>query len=353
LSTTARPEEDLHVGEAHRLVFEEAARECYELARIPWHGNVVWVSSPLALAITAPAAALLLTLRRCGHGGQHDCELMEAARALPMQAGVGAAVASGLREAVRQAPQACAAVCGQDCEPTAAVLARPVELALSGALSSRLRSGAGLAASAKGSPVLRAMRLAVHADVVGALERAPAPATPEQMALRRVIWQTWYKYISGLHRFAFGWLFDEVWGAGDSGERQNAYVRAAAAACCWYPHREILVACEWPSELRPELLESEGQVMLWSDRWGVYMQGGRRVPQWAIEAPQLLTVAAIQRARNRELRRMLIERYGWQRYLRDSGAETADRRPAAPPAPAPKPPAVQPPVPPEPQAAAG
>jgi hypothetical protein len=221
-------------------------------------------------------------------------------------------------------------------------------------VGAQLRSSAGLGASVKGSAALRAMRLAVHADVVTALERAPAPGSPAQQALRQVLARAWYRYTSGLHRFAFGWLFDEVWGARDADERESAYVRAAAAACCWYPHRELLVACEWPRELRPELLAVkpgglDGQAILWSDRWGVYMQGGRRVPQWIIENPHALTVATIQRERNKELRRILIERYGWQRYLRDSGAEVVDRRPKEPP-PVPTPPVVRPPAP---QAAAG
>jgi hypothetical protein len=44
--------------------FQEAARQLYRHANIQWHGNVVWVSSPLALAV--PAACLLIHLRRNG-----------------------------------------------------------------------------------------------------------------------------------------------------------------------------------------------------------------------------------------------------------------------------------------------
>ena len=39
----------LRTGPADRPAFEEAVRRCYEYAQISWHGNVVWVDSPLVL----------------------------------------------------------------------------------------------------------------------------------------------------------------------------------------------------------------------------------------------------------------------------------------------------------------
>ncbi len=52
----------LRTGYADRPRFETAVEKCYRYADIPWHGNVVWVSSPLVMAFAAPTAALLILL---------------------------------------------------------------------------------------------------------------------------------------------------------------------------------------------------------------------------------------------------------------------------------------------------
>lgn len=39
---------------------EDGIRRCYEYAGIPWHGNVIWVDSPLVVALAAPIASHLL-----------------------------------------------------------------------------------------------------------------------------------------------------------------------------------------------------------------------------------------------------------------------------------------------------
>jgi hypothetical protein len=50
-----------------------------------------------------------------------------------------------------------------------------------------------------------------------------------------------------------------------------------------------------------------------------------RVPAWIIEHPELLTVAGIDKERNTEVRRVMVERYGQARYLVDSGAKEIHR----------------------------
>lgn len=54
----------LRTGKADRQTFEAAARRCYEHAKIPWPGRVVWVTSPLVVALAAPVAAFVLELRK-------------------------------------------------------------------------------------------------------------------------------------------------------------------------------------------------------------------------------------------------------------------------------------------------
>jgi hypothetical protein len=56
----------LRMGPADRPAFEAAARRCYLYAHVPWHGNVIWVSSPLVVALAGSAADLLIQLHDLG-----------------------------------------------------------------------------------------------------------------------------------------------------------------------------------------------------------------------------------------------------------------------------------------------
>jgi hypothetical protein len=280
----------LHTGEADRPTFEKAVRECYEHAGIPWHANVVWVTSPLVVVLGAPLAALLIALRRCGHGEQHDGELAVIADVLA-QDSVGAVLWQAVREAVKYARHE---------RPAAvpATMEHVVDMADEGALAGRLRSAAGLVGAAMTSgAALRVMRLAVHAGVRAALDRLPREGSPLQLTLREVISRTWYQYISGQRRFAFGLLMDDLYGEGEARRAcESAYHDATAAACCWYPHSEFLLVCDWPQEIHVErvgpqeqgeaethqLHRTDGAAVSWPDGWGVHAVHGRhqsdRVP---------------------------------------------------------------------------
>ena len=49
---------------ADRATFEAACQRCYEYAGLKWHGNVVWVGSPIVVAMAGPIAAQLVGSRR-------------------------------------------------------------------------------------------------------------------------------------------------------------------------------------------------------------------------------------------------------------------------------------------------
>jgi hypothetical protein len=60
------------------------------------------------------------------------------------------------------------------------------------------------------------------------------------------------------------------------------------------------------------------------DGWGVYAVHGVSVPAWTIEHPELVTVARIEAERNAELKRVMVDRYGMARYVRDAQFEVLD-----------------------------
>jgi hypothetical protein len=172
------------------------------------------------------------------------------------------------------------------------------ELAVEGALAGRLRTSTGLAgASLTPRATLHVMRLAVHASVCAVLELAPQ-RTAAEAALRHVIARSWYQYISGQRRFAFGLLFDDLCGEGELRDLARAYRAAANAACCWYPHREFVLVCEGPQQIHLERVEGAdsgqgthqlhrtgGAAISWSDGWGVHAVHGR---YQAVCAPPVL-----------------------------------------------------------------
>jgi hypothetical protein len=105
----------------------------------------------------------------------------------------------------------------------------------------------------------------------------------------------------------------------------KAYQETAQSACWWWPHRDFVMVCERPRNIdrdaRGRLHSLNGAAIAWPDGWGVYSVHGVRVPADIIEQPQLITVQRIDGEQNAEIRRVMIERYGIDRYLHDSGAE--------------------------------
>jgi hypothetical protein len=64
-----------------------------------------------------------------------------------------------------------------------------------------------------------------------------------------------------------------------------------------------------------------GPAIAWPDGWGVYAVHGVRVPARIIERPESITHGEITSEKNAEIRRVMMERYGLDRYLADCGAK--------------------------------
>jgi hypothetical protein len=62
-----------------------------------------------------------------------------------------------------------------------------------------------------------------------------------------------------------------------------------------------------------------------SDVENLYFWHGVMVPSYAVTHPEWITVDEIEHETNAEVRRVLIERYGQQRYLLDAGAKEIHR----------------------------
>jgi hypothetical protein len=247
----------LCTGAADRPKFEAAVQKCYQAAGLTWHGNVVWVSSPMVMALAAPVAAFVLELGRRG------------------------AVGGAVRDAV-------------------------------------------------GGAVLR-------------------------KAISQVISDGWRFYIGGQFWVGgWGWggaytsFFREVCGLDlrdDLWDRGIAYEATIQAACWWWPHKDFVMVCERPTEIHRELNRAgvqrgwgshrlhcdDGPAVAWPDGWGVYSVHGVRIPFWKryiVENPERISVAEIEAETNAEIRRVMLNKFGAARYVKESGAKVAHELPA-------------------------
>ncbi len=111
--------------------------------------------------------------------------------------------------------------------------------------------------------------------------------------------------------------------AGDS-ERLVGLVELARSSGWWWPTREAVVLSDRPASLEIDddgrLHCERGPALVYRDGWSVHAWHGVRVPPWVIERPHLITLQMVVRQPNVEMRRVLLERYGYERYVRTVGS---------------------------------
>ena len=89
-------------------------------------------------------------------------------------------------------------------------------------------------------------------------------------------------------------------------------------------HAEFCLVSERPTVLRVDAQNrphcETGPFCAWRDGSALYSWHGVRVPRWMIEHPERITVATIDAETNVEVRRVMIQRLGADRYLIEAGA---------------------------------
>lgn len=90
-----------------------------------------------------------------------------------------------------------------------------------------------------------------------------------------------------------------------------------------FAHR--VMVCERPVEIhfddQKRLHNENAMAVRFKDGTGVYAYHGVRIPAYIIEKPETITVVHIHKEVNQEVRRVMLEKYGLERYLRNSKAE--------------------------------
>ena len=114
-------------------------------------------------------------------------------------------------------------------------------------------------------------------------------------------------------------------------EQLHLWEEVARSACWWWPHEGLCVISERPTvvEMEPvrpgtqeyRLHADNGPALVFADGWSVWSWHGVMVPEAVITKPESLAATEIRDERNAEVRRVMLERFGTQRYIEDIGAE--------------------------------
>jgi hypothetical protein len=324
--------------------WEPAARACYRYANLDEPRVVVPVSSPIVLALAAPIASAILT--RFTPTGRlkkkyQVRDAVEGAVRGAVRDAVGGAVGGAVEGAVEDAVGG--AVGGAVRDAVEGAVGGAVEGAVGGAVRDAVEGAVrdaveGAVGGAVGDAVGGAVEDAVGGAVRDAVRDLPASD------LKAAIARAWPYIIGGQFWVGMGWwrwwgspasvsfLQDECGLAlpGDLGDRARAYQETASSACWWWPHRRFVMVSDRPLRIsrdeRGRLHSEDGPAVVWRDGWGVYAWHGVRVSANVIETPaEKISAKWIREEPNLEVRRVLIERIGTERYIEISGAREVHR----------------------------
>ncbi|MFF7389195.1 DUF6745 domain-containing protein [Streptomyces scabiei] len=259
-------------GAGDRARTEAGVRLAYRRAGLAEPERIVWARSPLAaLRLLSGAAA-------------------EDGEELP-------ATGASVREAVRN-------------RPVAAARAR---------LHTRLGpTGWGDHWRATGADLWETTRPLVDRVRTGIVE-ALAPADREQETGVRLLL---LDAVLGQHDAA--WL-----SAFDAAPELDGLAEVARTAGWWWPYEHVAVVAERPVELHRDeagrLDRGDGPALAFSDGFALHAWRGLPVPGEFLDRLDGLIPEEIRAEENAELRRVMLEHYGYDRYLEQSGAKPVHR----------------------------
>ncbi|HLT03068.1 MAG TPA: hypothetical protein VK001_12855, partial [Geminicoccaceae bacterium] len=132
-------------------------------------------------------------------------------------------------------------------------------------------------------------------------------------------WSAWVAYLSFFRHVAQLQLDYSKW---------QHYEAAAIHSGPRYMHAEFCIVSDRPERLlvdadnRPHC--DDGPFCRWRDGSALYAVHGVRVPAWIVEHPERITIDAIRKEGNVEVRRVMIDRFGMARYIAETRAKVID-----------------------------
>ncbi|MEV7717516.1 MULTISPECIES: DUF6745 domain-containing protein [unclassified Streptomyces] len=155
----------------------------------------------------------------------------------------------------------------------------------------------------------------IRAGVVADLSEGPEDASDVRLVLLDAV--------LGQHDAAWLAAFD------GRGDRLDGLAEVARHAGWWWPYERAVVISERPEALHRDeagrLDRGDGPALVYRDGFALHAWRGMPVPAEFLEELNSLTPKRIREEENAELRRVMLEFYGYDRYLTESGAEPVHR----------------------------
>ncbi|WP_375605927.1 DUF6745 domain-containing protein [Streptomyces sp. PsTaAH-137] len=133
--------------------------------------------------------------------------------------------------------------------------------------------------------------------------------------------------VLGQHEAAWLSAFDSSGPGSDL--RLEGLAQVARSAGWWWPYERVAVVCERPTELHRDeagrLDSATGPALAFPDGFALHAWRGMPVPADFLTGLAGLTPQRIRDEENAELRRVMLEHFGYDRYLTESGAEPVHR----------------------------
>jgi len=268
--------------------FEVHARACYELAGLDWPGIVVRVSSPLAAAWAVPLTAMVL--------GE-----------------------------IRSGDQVSDQVNGQ-------VLGQVSDQVL-GQVSGQVRDQVNGQVNGQVSGQVNGQ---VHGQVSDQVN-GQVSGQVRDLASSASLWDTrwwwgWAAYSTFFRDVCKLELAKDLW------PNVAAIEGAQTAAWSWWPQKNFVVVCDRPTEIHREQVEEAGwnshrlhnptgPAIAFRDGWSMWAINGVIATEQIVMAPETLTMADVWAETNAEVRRVMCEQIGWDRFIQMAGLTAVHEEP--------------------------
>ncbi|MFF3686695.1 DUF6745 domain-containing protein [Streptomyces sp. NPDC002187] len=169
----------------------------------------------------------------------------------------------------------------------------------------------------------RALAERIRAGIVDSLVRADPDGSAAHAAAETEIRIALLDAVLGQHDAAWLAAFD------GRSDRLEGLARVASHAGWWWPYENVAVICERPAQLHRDeagrLDCGDGPALVFPDGFALYAWRGMPVPADFLRELTSLTPERIRTEENAELRRVMLEHYGYDRYLAESAAEPVHR----------------------------
>ena len=290
---------------ADRPRAEDAMRRCYSLAGLVQPQRIVWCESPMSQAITRYIAGASV-------GGS-------------VRVGVWVSVGAGVRASVWDSVRA----------SVRAGVGDSAGASVGDSVRAGVLAGVGDSVGDRvGDSVLAGVRASVWDRVgdsvlAGVWDRVGDSVRAGVLAgVGASVGDSVRASVYGSHDA--GWLsfyafFRDVVGLAGETDRATGLMDLARCAGWAIPHERVCWISERHHILRRDdrgrIHCEDGPAIAYPDGWAIYAVHGVRVPEYVIERPEEISPAKIDGEKNSEIRRVMLDRFGPGRYLRDTGTQ--------------------------------